>query len=712
MDLEARQANLISIVRIASLSLATGVVLAMILGFQMLPTRYQFTEGSVSPQTIKSPSRAVFTSGALTAAKRQDAAARVGAVLVYRPEIDREQLRKLRQSFAKISQVRDSPELSSDEERARALKQLTEVELSPKAQDLALTFNATEWRQAGAAAARLLTDALTERPTASQLPVIKSRLPDLIEGSLSSEQTVVSIELAAAFLAANRLSDQGETERARKTAMEATEPVVVTVERGETILRDGEIVEKTHLEKLAAVGLLNRELEWQSLVGVALLAVTSSVILGLYIYFVQPRSLANVRRLILFFIIIAGTVLAAKLTVPGRPLWAHLFPLAAAPMLMATLLDAQIAIVSAAVLSILVSYVAGYSPELMSFSAFGPLSSLEPISMYFLSGVVGLLWIWRAERLNRFFIAGAGVAAATFVVTVAFWLMSPDREISQLGWYAAVSVGSGVLASSLTIGISLLLSLIFGITTNFHLLELAQPNHPLLRRLMMEAPGTYHHSIITGNLAERGAQAVGADLLFVRVGAYYHDIGKVLRPWAFSENQMPGDNIHDRLEPTTSASIVTSHVADGLKLADKYHLPSKVKDFIAEHHGTRLATYFYRRARERGAEVEESAYRYAGPRPRSKEAAIVMLADSIEATARSAQNRSPEELDQLVDRIVTERLEEGQLAESDLTLRDLNLLRAAFKVTLKGIFHPRIEYPESPHEPRAVIQAKEGKAKV
>ncbi|MFH1486966.1 MAG: HDIG domain-containing metalloprotein, partial [Chloroflexota bacterium] len=498
------------------------------------------------------------------------------------------------------------------------------------------------------------------------------------------------------FIKPNMLVDQAETDKAKQAAMKATEPVVVAVEKGETILRDGEIIDKIHLEKLDAAGLLNRSLQWQSLLGIALLGMTLSLLLGLYVYLFQPRSLANNRRLFLLFVIIVGTVLAAKLTIPGRPLWAHLFPLAAAPMLMATLLDVQIAVISAAVLSILVSYVAGYSPELASFAANTTLDSLELVTVYFMGGVVGLVWVYRAERMNRFFIAGAAVALVTFTVTGAFWLMSPQHEISQLGWYAAVSLGCGVLASSLTVGISLLLSLTFGITTNFHLLELAQPNHPLLRRLMMEAPGTYHHSIMTGNLAERGAEAIGADVLLVRVGSYYHDIGKVLRPWAFSENQMPGDNIHDRLEPATSASIVTAHVADGMKLAEKHRLPSKVRDFVAQHHGTGLPAYFYHRAKEKGEKIDDSSYRYSGPRPHSRETAIVMLSDSIEATARSSQSRSPEELDQLVDKTVAERLKDGQLADSDLTLRDLDLLRASFKETLRGIFHPRIEYPTTP----------------
>lgn len=696
MVLNSRQVNVISPLRICSLSVAMAAALTLILGFQMLPRSYTFVEGNVSSQTIKSPVRATFTSTALTEVKREEAAARVPGVQVYHAEIDREQLRKLGQVLARITQIRDGADLATVEQKAQALGQLGDVHLSQKTIDSLLQFSGTEWRALGAVATRLLREVMGERVTDSQLAAVRASLGERMDANLTPDQAQALSNIVAAFITPNMLVDQAETEKARLAAMNGTEPVVLTVEPGETILRDGQVIEKIHLEKLDAVGLLNRQLEWENIFGVGLFALILTLLCAGYLYFFQPRSLGNTRRLFLLFIIIVGTVLAAKLTIPGRPLWAHLFPVAAAPMLLAALLDAHIGIISAAVLALLVSYVGGFTPDMMAFGSSGFLSSIEPVMTYFVGGVVGLLWIWRAERLSRFFIAGAAVAGVTFLITAAFWLMAPERELAQLGWYAAVSAGAGILASSLTVGISLLLSLIFGITTSFHLLELAQPNHPLLRRLMMEAPGTYHHSIITGNLAERGAEAIDANLLLVRVGAYYHDIGKVLRPWAFSENQLLGDNIHDRLEPVTSASIVTAHVSDGLRLAEKYHLPSKVKDFIAEHHGTRVAPYFYQQAKERGENVDESIYRYPGPRPQSKETAIVMLADSIEATARSCGSRTPEEIDELVDRVISDRLQEGQLAESDLTLRDIELLRAAFKSTLKGIFHPRIEYPPAP----------------
>jgi putative nucleotidyltransferase with HDIG domain len=230
-------------------------------------------------------------------------------------------------------------------------------------------------------------------------------------------------------------------------------------------------------------------------------------------------------------------------------------------------------------------------------------------------------------------------------------------------------------------------------------LELAHPSQPLLRRLLTEAPGTYHHSIIVGNLAERAAEQIGVDSLLVRVGAYYHDIGKLHRPYYFAENQFEGDNIHDRLRPESSAAALVDHVTHGVELAKQYGLPPAVQRFISEHHGTRLASFFYSKAvkAEGDGAVDESKFRYPGPRPQRKETALVMLADAVEASVRAASNRSTQSLEQIVARSINERITEGELDDCDLTLKDLDTIKRSFTRQLQGVYHPRIEYPE-PHE--------------
>jgi putative nucleotidyltransferase with HDIG domain len=236
----------------------------------------------------------------------------------------------------------------------------------------------------------------------------------------------------------------------------------------------------------------------------------------------------------------------------------------------------------------------------------------------------------------------------------------------------------------------------FGIITALKLIELSNPNQPLLRQLLVEAPGTYHHSIVVGNLAEAATEAVGGNSLLARVGAYYHDIGKAKRPYFFIDNQFGAENPHDRLSPSVSALIIASQVRDGVELAKKHHLPQAIINFIQQHHGTTLIRYFYEKAlaSDTGEGVEEADFRYEGPRPQSKETAIVMMADASEATTRTLKHPTPQAIEQVVRRVIRERLEDGQLDDSNLTLKELDVIAQTFTRVLTGVFHQRIEYPE------------------
>jgi len=248
---------------------------------------------------------------------------------------------------------------------------------------------------------------------------------------------------------------------------------------------------------------------------------------------------------------------------------------------------------------------------------------------------------------------------------------------------------------------------LFAYTTALKLTDLADLNHPLLRDLLVEAPGTYHHTLLVANMSERAAEAIGADALLARVAAYYHDIGKTTQPYFFIENQTDHHNPHDDLhDPYESARIVIAHVYDGIALVQKYRLPRQIADVIPQHHGTMLVAYFYHQAKEQAAkgEVDEKFFRYPGPRPQSAEAAIVMLADGAEATVRATRPATVEELDKVIQKIFRDRLLSGELDESDLHLRDLDRIRKAFLEILQGQFHPRITYPGNalPEPPRGV----------
>jgi putative nucleotidyltransferase with HDIG domain len=386
-------------------------------------------------------------------------------------------------------------------------------------------------------------------------------------------------------------------------------------------------------------------------------------------------------------ILLAGLILvatiAARMVIPGRPLWAYIFPLPAVTMLLAILIDAQLALAVGVMLSILLAWIAGGSLEVGVIALVGTM--------------VGGLAVWRKERMISYFAAGAEVAIAMIATYAAFFLASRSDDLSQLSIVSFELLVNGVLSSLLAVGSFAVLGRLFGILTTMQLLELANPTQPLLRRLLMEAPGTYHHSIMVGNLAERAAEVIGADSLLVRVAAYYHDVGKLERPWAFIENQADSlANVHDTLDPVASAQVIAAHVTDGVKLAEKYRLPPKVREMIPQHHGTRTISFFYQQASERTTEsVDAALFTYPGPRPQSREAAILMLSDSTEAAARAARDHSREAIEHLVERIIRQRLEEGQFDDCNLTLRDLTRIKQSFVTLLTGIYHPRIPYPPS-----------------
>jgi len=316
----------------------------------------------------------------------------------------------------------------------------------------------------------------------------------------------------------------------------------------------------------------------------------------------------------------------------------------------------------------------------------------------FLGGLAGIIVIRRGERLGHFVQAAIVIAIVNLAVVTLFTPLFGERDVTGLFqlWVAAMLCAAGSAVAAF--GTFSALGNLFGITTSFQLLELANPSQPLLRRLLLETPGTYHHSLMVGNLGERAAEAIGADPLLTRVGAYYHDIGKLENPLAYIENQGGTENIHDELTPEQSVALVKSHVASGIDLAYRFKLPKAIIPFIPEHHGKALMSYFYARAKEGAtadAPVDAGRFRHAGPKPQSKEAAILMLADGVEASVRSLTAQDEPTIRAMVARIIRERLEDGQFDECDLTLRDLEKIREAFVAQLLGMYHRRIEYPQN-----------------
>ncbi|OGO81708.1 MAG: hypothetical protein A2Y21_10885 [Clostridiales bacterium GWC2_40_7] len=351
-----------------------------------------------------------------------------------------------------------------------------------------------------------------------------------------------------------------------------------------------------------------------------------------------------------------------------------------APMLISILLDLRLAIVVNLLLTVCISLITKGEMSLIYISV--------------ISGTFSAFIVSKANQRSKLSASGLIVAGTNALVIVCLGLLNKST-LSGIANDGGMVALNGILSMIFTIGILPFFESTFNIITPLKLLELANPNQPLIKRLLMEAPGTYHHSLMVGNLAEVATEAIEGNALLARVGAYYHDVGKLKRPNFFKENQLT-DNPHDRMTANLSTLVITSHTGDGVEIAERYKIPLAIKEIVSQHHGTTLAAYFYYKAKkgDRSDTVKQEDFRYQGPRPSSKEAAVVMLADSVEAAVRSMVDKTEGKIEGLIRKIIKDKLDDGQLDLCDLTLRDLDMIARAFLRVFGGYFHAREEYPE------------------
>jgi putative nucleotidyltransferase with HDIG domain len=633
--------------------------------------------GDVSNADIQAPYDLTYESEIRTNQAREAQAASIPDI--YDPpdaSVARRQEVRARQILDYISTVREDPYATS-EEKASWIAAIPDLELSPEIIDLTLSLAEDDWQQVKDETVRVLVRAMQGDIRESQVTSVRRRLPTLISLTTTDEQAEVVEAIAGGLVAANTFYNAARTEEARQQARENTPPVKVTIQEGEAIVRAGSLVRPEDIEALDAYGLRQQAVRWQVVVGNVALAIVATVLLELLIFRLQPSLWSRGRASAVVFLLIATFVALSKLMLPLTDTVApYLYPLPALSMILSILFGPALGMAVGTIVGLVAGYVSGGSLE---------------ITVYLLVGtLMGAMSLGQAERLS--------VALTNVAVILLFGLLRPEQDMLKVAINALVGFVAGGMAASLALAAFFLLSALLDVITPFQLMELSRPTHPLFRQLLLKAPGTYHHTLLVANMAEEAAEQIGADGLLARVGTYYHDIGKTARPYFFTENRVGKVNPHDRLDPRTSAQIIIGHVYDGLELAEKYRLPSAIRAFIPEHHGTGIALAFYRMAvMAAGGDAEsvrEEDFRYPGPKPQSRETAIVMLADGCEARVRSAEPASVEEIDRIIAEAIKARLESGQLDDSDLTLRDLKEIQEAFLSVLKGVFHPRVKYPE------------------
>lgn len=673
-----------------------GTFLAVVTGVStvlpLLPSGQVVLEvGDVAPVDIRAPRRITYESAILRAEEQARAAAAVEPIYTPPdPAQGRQQLDRARQVLDYLGSVRADPLASPAQKRGWILAVPELADFSSATLDTLLALPDAGWDRVQMDTLAVVDQAMRREIREGYLEGAQAEIPALVSLDLSVEEAAVTIALAQRFLKPNAFLDPGATAEAQARAREEVPPVLRTFQVDQIIVREGEPVTPLQIEALDQLDLRQSRVRWADLAKAGLLAVLGTGLLGLYLARFQHDVLWDGRQLLLLVLLTAFAVLGIGLMVPEGPVLQYLVPTSALPMLITATLGPQAGVASALFLSGAVGPVADNSLEMVVYTALG--------------GLVAVLTTWRVERIGPLFRAGAFVALTNVIVVVVFWLSRPVARPGELLASALAGIASGGLASSLALGLLFLIGPLFDVTTTIRLIELSRPDNPLLQRLLREAPASYHHSLMVANLAEQAAEQIGADPLLTRVGAYYHDVGKLVRPYFFSENQVEGVNPHDRLDPRTSAEVIISHVKDGLELAQRYRLPGRIRAFIPEHHGTTWVSFLYDKAMQQAddaALVDEAAFRHAGPKPQSKETALVMLADGCEAAVRSMRPTNADEVAEIVNRVFAERLADGQLSECDLTLRDLETARAVFISALKGVFHPRIQYPKSSNIPAA-----------
>jgi len=508
----------------------------------------------------------------------------------------------------------------------------------------------------------------------------KQLIREISEISIDHHDALIASEIATSLLLPSLFLNEEDTEKRRQEAISSVGNIKNTIQKGQIIIRKGEVVTSEDIAILNALGLKNPKIYFSNIIGIIMITALCLSVFFFYLNYFYPDIYANINKLLLLSIISIFIILLAKILgqVSG-----YLIPMASSSMLIALSFSPNIAILLTVILSLLIGFIPG--------------GGLNYIIISVISGIVAIYSIQKATQRSSLTRAGLLIAGVNIIAISALGLIN-NEEYYLILQNNFLGVLNGFLAVILTIGILPFLESYFDITTSFKLMELSNPNQPLLKKMILEAPGTYHHSIVVGNLSETAAEEIGGNGLLARVGAIYHDIGKIKRPYFFTENQEAYKNIHDEMEPSLSALVIASHVKEGIELAKKNRLPKDITDIIAQHHGTNLITYFFHRAlKENGLAndaVAEENYRYSGPKPQTKETGIILLADSLEAATRSLTNPTATRIKTLVKEIIQKNLENGQLEECDLTLKDLDKIGDSFSRILTGMFHTRVEYPD------------------
>ena len=687
--------------------------LCAILFLGSAPRRYSLRIGAISRQSITATQNVVDE--ITTEEKRKQAAAAVEPTYHLDEAVAGEVMANLNATFAELRTVQQYglAMTATDDEGNAITSNFTDEEVT-YAQNLVTLMTLTRYQtttlmwtttedfdtmvqMVSRAVENALNTGIREGKVSDAISTVQQIVGYRVD--LSLVQIIVPSVLRSC-ISPNLVIDQEATEQARQKAMESVESIVY--QQGQNIIRDGEVVTASQYAMVKQLGLLEDDArDYTNYIGVAVLLLFAIFVLIVLLKLYRPAILHDVRFISVEMAVIVITMGLSLLAI--RLLNVYVAPIALGAILIGSLIGWRAALPAAVSISIMVC----------AFAAGGSTNTMGEMLQLSLMNLIGLTIsaLFRRGKGGRLrpLICGILVGIGNGLLMGTLGIMSgtalEDMYVNML-W----STGSGMLSGLLSIALQPVFEVIYNLATPAKLLELGNPNHPLLRRLLLEAPGTYHHSIIVANLAEAAAERIGANALLARTGAYFHDVGKLKRPAYFKENQQ-GINPLDQTDPYVSAAIVTTHTRDGLQLAQKYRLPPEIQDIIIQHHGDTPVMFFYHRACEQAGdrEVDISDFRYDGTRPTTREAAIVMLADTVEAAVRSMKDPSPQEVMNFIQKLVRGKIDDGQLNNSPLTMKNIDEICEAFFTVLNGVFHERIEYPKA-SIPKRVKEVKDAES--
>ena len=675
----------------------------------------EFIVGEPAPRTLFSPFELTYVNEGATESLQQEKAQNVPPVFSIDPSVFKNAEEKIAHFFEAVQDVRKSRREGSPAEAGQLPFEVSEPSLKFLLEDANILqiretvrallrrvssqgvidyrkklellgtriheitlLRALDGEESNVQVATLITPGETRE-------FIAQMLPERLNKNRHLKNSI--LDIFNAVIASNLVPAEEETQSRRKKAAESAAPVQEKVKKNELLVQRGMLITpaaKEHLDRIQKK-LTERKVLSQWL-GTAILAGLAYFLCFIYLAQFQKKIISSLRMVILIHTIFSLTLILSKVTAiwPGSSI--YLMPAALAPLLMCLLVNARAGFLSAAMMTILAAPLAEFQGDWL-------LSVL-------ISGMAGVFGALQVRKRIHFLKAGSSVGLAAFFVLFSYRIFH-DYPLVDSFQISALGLGSGLLITMPLCFLLLpLLESVFDLTTDITLLELSDLNHPLLKRMIVEAPGTYHHSLVVSTLAESAGEAIGANALLARVGCYFHDIGKIPRAEFFTENQnLKFSNKHEKLAPTMSSLVIMNHVKDGIALGRQYKLKRPILQFIPEHQGTGIIYYFYRKALDHakpGERISPDDFRYPGPKPQSRETALALLADSTEAASRSLKDPSPESIRRLVRKIINDRFIDGQLDECGLTLGDLHRIQESFVYNLMAIFHTRVSYPPAP----------------